>query len=155
LTQINIGRSRTPSVAADVTEQGIAARMRLCAAPFKWLLIALIVVSFAGRPWAQSLPASTGGCGGTSTAAMEHAYSAVMDETGKIAASEAAAPQHDSGKTNSANCVKSCAAVQVLAMPAAPLWTAEVWPQTHVAGVEATLNGQNPKPELSPPIALM
>lgn len=116
--------------------------MGLCAAPFKWLLIALMVVSFAGRPWAQSLP---GGCGGVSASAMEHA----------VAADETAPPQHDSGKTNGANCVKSCAAVQVLAMPAAPLWTAEVWPQIHVAGVEATLTGQNPKPELSPPIVLM
>lgn len=139
---------------ADVTEQGIAARMRLCAAPFKWLLIALMVVSFAGRPWAQSLPASTGGCGGPNAAAMEHVYSAATDETGKVEASDTAPLQHDSGKTNSANCIKSCAAVQVLAMPAAPLWAAEAWPQIYVTVIAATLIGQNPKPELSPPIAL-
>jgi hypothetical protein len=142
-------------VAPDVTEPGKSARMRLCAAPFKWLLIALMVVSFAGRPWAQSLPASTGGCGGTSAVAMEHAYSAAADETGKIAASESTAPQHDSAKAKGANCVKSCAAVQVLAMPATPSWAAEVWPQIHVAAVAVTLIGQNPKPELSPPIALV
>lgn len=129
--------------------------MRLCAAPFKWLLIALMVVSFAGRPGAQSLPASTGGCGGTSAAAMEHAYSAAADDTGKIAAGETTAPQHDFGKAKGANCVKSCAAVQVLAMPAAPLWTAEVWPQIHGTAVAVVLIGQNPKPELSRPIALV
>jgi len=124
--------------------------MRLCAAPFKWLLIALMVMSFAGRPWAQSLPASTQGCGGTNAAAVEHAAAAHV--TAKIAVSETAAPKRDSGKADSADCVKSCAAVQVLAMPAAPLWSAEVWPQIHLVAVEAILHGQTPKPELSPPI---
>jgi hypothetical protein len=83
--------------------------MRLCAAPFKWLLIALMVMSFAGRPWAQSLPASTQGCGGTNAAAVEHAAAAHV--TAKIAVSETAAPKRDSGKADSADCVKSCAAV--------------------------------------------
>jgi hypothetical protein len=125
--------------------------MRLCAAPFKWLLIALMVMSFAGRPWAQSLPASTEGCGGTNAAAVEHAAAAHV--MANIAVNETAAPKHDSGKANSANCVKSCAAVQVLGMPAVPLWSAKVWPQIHLVAVEATLHGQTPKPELSPPIA--
>jgi hypothetical protein len=124
------------------------------AVPLKWLLIGLMVVSFAGRPWAQTLPASTQGCGGQ-TAAIEHAYSATTHETGKIKASEAASPQHDSGKAKSADCVKSCAAVQVLAISATPSWTAEVWPEIHLAAVEATLHGQTPKPELSPPIVRM
>lgn len=135
-------------MAPDVTEPGKSARMRLCAAPFNWLLIALMVVSFAGRPWAQSLPASTGGCGGAP--AMAHAASA-QHVAGKI---DIGAAHHDSGKTNTADCAKSCAAVQVLAMPAAPSWAAEVWPQIHVAAITAVMIGQNPKPELSPPIAL-
>jgi hypothetical protein len=125
------------------------------AVSFKWLLIGLLVMSFAGRPWAQTLPASTQGCGEQNAVAIEHAYSAATHETGKIEASEAASPQHDSGKAKSADCIKSCAAVQVLAISATPSWTAEVWPQIHVAAVEATLHGQTPKPELSPPIVRM
>ena len=127
--------------------------MRLCAAPFKWLLIVLMVVSFAGRPWAQSLPASTGGCGGSSTTAMEHAHSAVDHDSGMTAAGKTASPKHDSGQAKSADCVKSCAALQVLAISVVPSWTAKAWPQVRVTGIEAPLHGQNPEPELFPPIA--
>jgi hypothetical protein len=119
---------------------------------FNWLLIGLMVVSFAGRPWAQVLPATTQGCGGQ-TAAIEHTYTAATHETGTIETGKTTAPQHDSGKAKSADCVKSCAAVQVLAISAVPSWAAETWPQIHSAAVEATLHGQTPKPELSPPIA--
>jgi hypothetical protein len=127
--------------------------MRLHATPFKWLLIGLMLVSFAGRPWAQSLPASSAGCGSVSAAAMEHAYSATAQETSDIAASQAALPQHESGKTKSPDCVKSCAAAPVLALTATPSWASEIWPQLHEMPVDVTLNGQTPKPELSPPIA--
>jgi len=127
--------------------------MRLCAKPFKWLLIGLMVVSFAGRPWAQALP--TSGCGGSTSAAMEHAYTAAIDEAGTITASEMAAPQHEPGQTKSANCVKSCTAVPVLALSVAPSWSSEVWPQIHETAVEAILHGLTPEPELFPPIALV
>ncbi len=123
------------------------------AALFKWLLIGLMVVSFAGRPWAQSLPVPTAGCGGSNAATMEHAASAAADEAGKIATSESPAPQHNSGKAKSADCVKSCTAAPVLAMSAAPSWSAEGWPQIHLAAVAAILHGQEPEPELFPPIA--
>jgi len=122
------------------------------ATPFKWLLIGLMVVSFAGRPWAQVLPVSTQGCGGSIVMAMQSAHPAVMQEAGKIAADEMAAPQDDSGRTKSADCVKSCAAVQVLGL-AAMTWSPEAWPQIHSAAIEVALNGHPPKPELSPPIA--
>jgi hypothetical protein len=130
--------------------------MRLRATPFKWLLIGLMLVSFAGRPWAQSLPASVSGCGGLGTAAaatMDHADSAAAQETGKIAAGETTSPQHDSGKTKGADCVKSCAAAPILALTATPSWASGIWPQIHGTPVEVALNGQTPKPELSPPIA--
>ena len=128
--------------------------MRMRATPFKWLLIALMAVSFAGRPWAQGLPTSTAGCGGLSAAVMGHAYTAAAAEAGKIVGGEMAAPQHEPAKTKSADCIKSCTAVPVLAMSAAPSWSAEVWPQIHLAAVEAILHGQTPEPELFPPIAL-
>ena len=67
---------------------------------------------------------------------------------------EAAAPQHESGKTKSADCIKSCAAVQVLGL-VAMAWLPEVWPQVHSAAIDVALNGRSPKPELSPPIALV
>ena len=127
--------------------------MRRCATPFKWLLIGLLVVSFAGRPWAQALPAS--GCGGSTSAVAEHADTAATDEAGTITASETAASQHESGQTKSANCVKSCTAVPVLAISADPSWSFEVWPQIHETAVEVILHGLAPEPELFPPIALV
>jgi hypothetical protein len=128
--------------------------MIMRAAPFKWLLIGLMAVSFAGRPWAQSLPASTQGCGGSSTVAMQAIDSAATHETGMIAADKAAMPQHDSGKTKSADCVKSCAAVQVMGLVAVT-WSPEVWPQIHSVTIEIALSGHPPKPELFPPITLV
>jgi hypothetical protein len=126
----------------------------MLAMPLKWLLIGLMVVSFVGRPWVQALPASAQGCGGSSAVAMQSAHPAVTHEAGKIAADETAAPQNDSGKTKSADCVKSCAAVQVLGL-AVMTWSPEVWPQIHSAAIEVALNGHPPKPELSPPIAFV
>ena len=126
-------------------------------APFKWLLIGLMLVSFAGRPWAQSLPASTQGCGGSVAVAMQSTNSMATHEAheaGEIAASEMAMPQHDSGKAKSIDCVKSCAAVQVMGLVAVT-WSPEVWPQIHSATIEIALSGHPPKPELSPPIALV
>jgi len=126
--------------------------MRMRAAPFKWLLIGLMVVSFAGRPWAQALPALTQGCGGSGVMAVQSAHPAVTREAGRIPADETAVPQHDSGRTKSADCAKNCAAVQVLGL-AAMTWSPEVWPQIHSAAIAVALNGHPPKPELSPPIA--
>jgi hypothetical protein len=125
----------------------------MLATPLKWLLIGLMVVSFAGRPWAQALPASTQGCGGSSAAVMQSVHPAATHKAGKIAADETAAPQDESGKTKSADCVKSCAAVQVLGL-ATMTWFPEVWPQIHSAAIEVALKGHPSKPELSPPIAL-
>ncbi len=127
--------------------------MFMLATLLKWLLISLILVSFAGRPGAQALPMATQGCGGSSAVAMQSAHLVAAHEAGKIAADEAAAPQHNSGKTKSADCVKSCAAVQVLGF-VVMTWAPEVWPQIHSAAIEVALNGHPPKPELSPPIAL-
>lgn len=118
---------------------------------FKWLLIGLMVVSFAGRPWAQTSPASTQGCGGTSIAAAHDAGELASSD--RIAASETAA-QHDSGKTKSAECAKTCAALQVMAL-AAMTWSPGVWPQSHDAAIEVALIGHPPKPELFPPIAML
>jgi hypothetical protein len=131
--------------------------MIMRAVPFKWLLIGLMLVSFAGRSWAQSLPASTEGCGGSSAVAMQSANSTATHETheaGVIVASETATPQHDTGKAKSIDCVKSCAAVQVMGL-VAMAWFPDVWPQIHSAAIEVALNGHQPKPELSPPIALV
>ena len=122
----------------------------MLATPLKWLLIGLMVVSFAGRPWA--LPVSAQDCGGSSAMATQSAHPAVMHQAGNITTDEIAAPQHDSGRTKSADCVKSCAAVQVLGL-AAVTWSPEVWPQIHSAATAVALNGHPPKPELSPPIA--
>jgi hypothetical protein len=127
--------------------------MRMRATPFKWLLIGLMLVSFAARPWAQALPASTQGCGGSSAVAMQSAHLAATHEAGKIATEKTAAPQHDFAKAKNADCVKICAAVQVLGLTAMT-WFPEVWPQIHSAAIEVALNGHPPKPELSPPIAL-
>jgi hypothetical protein len=126
--------------------------MRIRATPFKCLLIGLMVVSFAGRPWAQALPVSAQGCGGSSAVAMQSAHLAATHAAGKIATDKAAAPQRDSGKTKSVDCAKNCAAVQVMGL-AAMIWSLEVWPQIHSAAIEVALNGHPPKPELSPPIA--
>jgi hypothetical protein len=125
----------------------------MLAAPFKWLLIGLIVVSFVGRPWAQALPLWPQGCSGSSVVAMQYTRFAMTHAVGKIAANEMAAPQHDSGDTKSADCVKSCAAVQVLGL-AAMTWSPEVWPQIHSAAIAVVLSGHPPKPELTPPIVL-
>ncbi|MBI3704996.1 MAG: hypothetical protein HY244_14400 [Rhizobiales bacterium] len=123
------------------------------AKPFKWLLVGLMVLSFAGRPWAQSLPASSeAGCGGSRTVTMQAVDSAAAHEIGASMADEAVMPQHDSGKAKSADCAKSCAAVQVMAL-AAMTWSPEVWPQSHSTTIEVALIGHPPKPELSPPIA--
>lgn len=125
------------------------------AALFKWLLIGLMVVSFAGRPWTESIAAGAmHGCGTFSAAGTETANSTMTYELGKIAAGDAATPKYDSGKTKSADCVKSCAAVQILGL-AAVAWSLDVWPQIHSATIEIALNGHPPKPELSPPIALV
>jgi hypothetical protein len=152
--QIKFGPLRTASVAA-IADRGPRdrARMRLHATPFKWLLIGLLLVSFAGRPWAQSLPASSARCGSLSSAAMEHVYSAAAHDTGDSVAAKKAMPHHESDKAKSPDCVKSCAAAPVLALTATPSWASEIWPHIHEMPVDLTLNGQSPKPELSPPIA--
>lgn len=126
--------------------------MRLHVTPFKWLLVSLMLVSFAGRPWALSLPASSAECGILNPSAMELAYSAAAKDTGGIVTGKMAMPQHESGKTKSPDCVKSCAAVPVMALTATQTWASEVWPQIHEIPVDIALNGQTPKPELSPPI---
>ena len=126
--------------------------MRMRATPFKWLLIGLMVVSFAGRPWAQALPVLAQGCEGSSAVAMQSTHLAATHAAGKIATDETPAPQPDSGKTKSADCAKNCAAVQVMGL-AAMIWSLDVWPQIHSAAIEVALNGHPPKPELSPPIA--
>ncbi len=127
----------------------------MCAALFKWLLIGIMALSFAGRPLAQSIAVGAmHGCGTFSAVGTETAISTTTHELGKIAASDTATPKYDSGKTKSADCVKSCAAVQILAL-AAMAWSLDVWPQIHSAAIEVALNGHSPKPELSPPIALV
>ena len=124
------------------------------ATPFKWLLIGLMVVSFAGRPWAQASSASTEGCGGLTAVAMESANPAAMHKAGKIAASETATQKHDSGKPIIADCVKSCAAAPLLGISIMS-WSPDVWPQVHSTAIEVALNGHPPGPELFPPIALV
>lgn len=119
---------------------------------FKWLLIGLMVVSFAGRPWTQAWAVSTQGCGASSAGAEQSVHPAVTHEAGTIAAGEPAAAHSDSGKTESADCVKSCAALQVLGL-AAMTWLPEAWPQSRSVTIEVALYGHPPKPELSPPIA--
>jgi hypothetical protein len=121
------------------------------ATPFKWLLIALLVVSFTGRPWAQALAASPGhGCGGAHAVAVETGTSMPM-HVGKAATDETATANYDSVKPMLGSCVKSCAATPI--MGHAPVaWSAEVWPQAHSAAVDGALRGYPPKPELSPPI---
>lgn len=118
---------------------------------FKWLLIALMVLSFAGRPWAQAFSTANEGCGGSRTMTMQTLDSAAAHEMGTSATDEASMPQHDSGKTKSADCVKSCTAVPVMGL-AAMTWSPEVWPQSHSTTIEVALIGHPPKPELSPPI---
>jgi uncharacterized protein (DUF2342 family) len=122
--------------------------MIMRARPFNWLLIGLMVVAFAGRSWAQP------GCGAVGTVAMDSANSTATHKAGEIAASETATQKHDSGKAKSADCVKCCAATQVLGL-IAMAWSPDVWPQIHLAAVEVALHGQMPKPELVPPIALV
>ena len=129
--------------------------MIMRARPFKWLLIGLMVVAFAGRSWAQPVAvASMLGCGAVGTVAMDSANSTATHKAGEIAASETATQKHDSGKAKSADCVKCCAATQVLGL-IAMAWSPDVWPQIHLAAVEVALHGQMPKPELVPPIALV
>ena len=123
------------------------------ARPFKWLLIGLMVVAFAGRPWVQAWAQPVAGqaiqdCG--SSAANATAMLAADD----IAAGDSTVAHHDSGKAKSADCAKTCAAVQVLGL-VAMTWSPEVWPQIHSAAAEPALTGHPPKPELSPPIALI
>ncbi len=124
------------------------------ATPFKWLLIALMVVSFAGRPWAQTSPESTEGCGGLNAVAMESANSAAANGVGKIASSETATPTPDSAKPMVGDCVKTCAAAPILGI-SAMAWAPDAWPQTHSAAIEVALKGHPPEPELFPPIALV
>jgi hypothetical protein len=121
---------------------------------FKWLLVGLMLVSLAGRPWAQALPASSEGCGGSRIMTMQSVDSAATQETGIIAANDASMPQHDSGKTKSADCVKSCGLVQVMGLVTMALLP-EAWPQQQSTAIEIALSGHPPKPELSPPIALV
>jgi len=119
---------------------------------FKWLLIGLMVVSFAGRPWAQALATSMQGCGGSSAMVVQSVHPAVTHEAGKMAAGQTTAAQNDSGKTAGVDCVKSCAALQVLGL-AAMTWSPEAWPHGRSVTIEVALHGHPPKPELSPPIA--
>jgi hypothetical protein len=122
-------------------------------ATFKWLLIGLMVVSFAGRPWAQALAVSPGhGCGGAHVVAVDAGTSMATHDVGKAAPGETATVAYDSAKSMLAGCVKSCAATPI--MGHAPVaWYAEVWPQVHSAAIDVALRGHPPKPELSPPIA--
>jgi hypothetical protein len=124
------------------------------ATPLKWLLISLFVVSFVGRPWAQALAASTSqGCGSASNAAMEFANS-TMRAIGKIAIDKTTTARNGSGKTMLADCVKSCAAMPMLGQ-AALVWSPDVWPKSESAGMELSLSGYSPKPEIPPPISLV
>ena len=78
--------------------------------------------SFAGRPLAQSIAVGAAhGCGAFSAVGTETAISTTTHELGKIAASDTATPKYDL-KTKSADCVKSCAVVQILAL-AAMAWS--------------------------------
>jgi hypothetical protein len=125
------------------------------AASFKWLLIGLIVVSFAGRPWAQALAVfSTQGCGGVTAVAMQSAHSTAIHAAGKIAPHETATAKNDAGKPMVADCVKICAAAPML-NASTLAWSADVWPQSHAEAIETALRGHPPKPELAPPIALV
>jgi hypothetical protein len=123
------------------------------ATPFKWLLIALLVVSFTGRPWAQAISVSPGhGCGGAHAVATDTGTAMATHDVGQAATGETATANPDSGQPMLASCVKSCAATPI--MSHAPVaWSAEVWPQAHSATVDPALRGHPPKPELSPPIA--
>jgi hypothetical protein len=123
------------------------------ATPFKYLLIALMVVSCVGRPWAQALTVSPAhGCGGASAAAMEPGTAMAAQAAGRIAAGETAMASHPADSSMSAACVKSCAVTPMLGQMD-QMWSAEVWPQAHPLAVDVALRGYPPKPELSPPIA--
>jgi len=109
-----------------------------------------MVVAFAGRPWVQAWAQPVAGqaiqdCGSTAAA---------MQAADDIAAGDSTMAHHDSGKAKTADCAKTCAAVQVLGL-VAMTWSPEVWPQIHSAAAEPALTGHPPKPELSPPIALI
>jgi hypothetical protein len=127
--------------------------MIMHAQPLKWLLIALLVVSFIGRPWAQALAAAPGhGCGGAHAAAVDSGTAMATHDVGMAATDEAAPANYDAGKPMLASCVKSCAATPIMAH-ASVAWCAEVWPQAHSVAVDGAMRGHSPKPELSPPIA--
>lgn len=62
--------------------------------------------------------------------------------------------ENGSGKTMLADCVKSCAAMPMLGQ-AALVWSPDVWPKSESAGMELSLSGYSPKPEIPPPISLV
>jgi hypothetical protein len=120
--------------------------------PLKWLLIGLMVVSFAGRPWAQAFAsAPSHGCGGAA-AAMTHA--ADVAAAHQQLESLTTATGDDSAKAMGAGCIKSCAAAPML-IQLPVVWSPDIWPQAHSAAVIDTLRGHPLKPELAPPIALI
>ena len=121
------------------------------AAPFKWLLIGLIVVAIAGQPWAQAFAElSSRGCGSDHATMTEAAHATTMQAPAKM--DMTASVKNDLRADTNATCAKSCATMQEFG-PMAAAWLPEVWPQVHSGAVELAMSGHTPKPELSPPIA--